>query len=465
MKTSFVPAYQLSADSIRLRPDNTASNFVLYALFALMVLIVTLTGLISTQHSRYTDDIYRFSQYLTAAVVLILALQVRTQVGHLAEIAKVLRSQQVPLRIWNDNVVGILAELFKHTSIASAILATAFLFPYSPWSFAIPAVLITATNSVVLLLCLLHYGLIARSKSPWISGAIFIVLITLSFDGRISLLMSELNQLPTITIVLLALIWPLSLIALCRHLKMRIPASRKVLSVKLWQGLKEYLHRYSFIETMMNESYKRGTVSLTSSLISGAIQLGIFFPHIFTEVKATYKTPSDLFIYLIISLVFTSYLSVKDVHWRYFLLPGRIKQRKLANKMLLSSMQMQGALLLACGSVYQVVSLLYDKNSFFTFIHSLPDYWPFPFEWLFVNVLAIYLASLNKPAPIGKLRLLLTVLGICVIFYFGFIHRNTRLFDVGPIYAACLLFLSYLLMRMNNQRWNGELLLMRVQGK
>ena len=465
MKISFVPAYQLSADAIRLRPDNSVGNFVLYALFAIMVMIVTLTGLISTAHSRYTDDIYHFSQYLTAGVSLILAIQTRKQIAHLAQIAKVLRTQQVPLRIWRENVRGILFELLKHTSIASTILATGFMFPYSPWSFAMPAVLISIVNSSVLVISLLHYGFFPGSKSSWILGSFFIVLIALSFDGRIPFFVSRINQLPAIVLIGLSLIWPLCLLALYRHLKIRIPASRKALSVKLWQGLLKHTQRYSVVTNMMGVHYKKGVVVSLSSLLTGAMQFGIFFPNIFDEVTSKEKTPSNLFVFFIYSLVLTSYLVVKDIHWRYFLLPGKVQQRKLANNMLMSSIEMQGGLLLIGVVAYQAIALLFDKDHFFAFVYSLPNYWLLPIECLFANVLAIFLASFNKPGKISTPKLILCLVMMTALIGLGIYFNNEHLFYVGPVYAACLLILSYLLMRINNRRWNGELLLMRVQGK
>ena len=172
MKNSFVPAYQLSADTVRLRPDNSVGNFVLYALFAIMVMVVTLTGLISTPHSSYTDDIYHFSQYLTAGVSFILAIQTRKQIAHLAQIAKVLRNKQVPLRIWRENLKGILFDLLKKSSIASAILAVAFLFPYSPWSFGMPLAIISIVNSATCILSLMHYGLLSARTNKIIVGTL-----------------------------------------------------------------------------------------------------------------------------------------------------------------------------------------------------------------------------------------------------------------------------------------------------
>ncbi len=177
------------------------------------------------------------------------------------------------------------------------------------------------------------------------------------------------------------------------------------------------------------------------------------------------KTPSNLFVFFIYSLVLTSYLVVKDIHWRYFLLPGKVQQRKLANNMLMSSIEMQGGLLLIGVVAYQAIALLFDKDHFFAFVYSLPDYWLLPFEWLFANVLAIFLASFNKPGKISTPKLILCLFTVGAFIYLGIYFSSARLFHVGPIYAACLLMLSYLLMRINNRRWNGELLLMRVQGK
>ncbi|MFZ6692993.1 hypothetical protein [Undibacterium sp. SXout20W] len=462
MKTSFVPAYQLSADSIRLRPDNTASNFVLYAFFTVVIAIVVLTGLFSAQNTTYTDDMYQLSQYISFTIALILAMRVRTQIAYLSQIARVLRSKQIPQRIWQECVQGILFELLRHTTIASCILGTAFLFPYSPWSFAMPAVLIAIVNSLVLVIALMHYGFFLTKMSTWINSAILIFIILISSDGHVRSFVEQLNLLSTNVLIGLALIWPILLIFLQKQLNRRIPVCKEVIIIKLWKSLQKHLKRYSAIKNVVGTQYKKGTIVSLSSMMSGLLLFGLFLPNIFNEVSAQDKTPFHIFLLFIYSLVLTNFLIVKDIQWRYFLIPGKVQQRKLANNILFSSIEIHSLVLVIGVLINQGIAIIYNKNNFFIFVHDLPTYWLLPFEWIFVNTIAIFFASFNKPGMPAKTKLFLYILIGGGLIYLTIRFLNTPLFHVGPFYAGCLLALSYLLMRINNRRWNSELLLMRI---
>ena len=463
MKSFAIPTTQLSADTVRLRPDNSVGNFVLYALFALMVLIVTLTALISTQQSRYTDDLYDFSQILTGVVAVLFAIQVRRQVGHLALMARVLRNRQAPHRIWRDNVRGILVELIRHTTVATGILVTGFLFPYSPWQCLVPAVVIAIVCSMTLGLSLLHYGFFSAGKYTWISGILFALIAAAIFKQGVPLLMVQINQLSVMALFGLSLIWPLSLMAVYQAFNIRIPTCREVVVVQLWNELTKRIQRYSAVENMMGTQFKKGAVASISSLITGALQLGLFLPNIFVEAQRPVRTPYSLYVFTVYSLVLASFLIVKDVHWRYFLQPGKRQVRLFANNILRSSIEVQLSLLVATIVIYQAVALLVDHDHLFKFLGSLPQYWLFPFEWLFANVFAIYLASFNKPNKLSVAQVVMLMIAISITVYFGIHFKDAQLFHAGPIYAGCLLVLSYLLMRVNNRRWSSELALMRVK--
>ena len=446
-----------------LRPDDSISDFWLIMWFALLFLGMSVLALIRLLHAGNTANFETFMHYLSGITALLLALRTRKETAYLADIARVLLNQQAPRQIWRQNLYGILRDLMVQYVIASAMLAVISGLIASTWTVLTPVMWISLTSMLICAMSLVHRGLLFSRYNKWMIPGTILLLLVGVFGNLFNDLSAWLYRLPVICQILLSLSWPLFLMGLFLHFYNQIPVAKNPDSAQFLLALTKHIHRYRLIESVTTQGENKRFSGIFSSQFPNVIPIVYFTPTILEEGSKAIKTPAHIFWMLMVAVMATTMLVARDVHWRYMLAPGKIRQ-SLANHILISSLIYQGVALTVGVLMYELYSCLWNGSSFLEFVKNLPDCWLLPFEWILINALAIYVTSLSRTGYWTSVQTISLLTACAVAFTLSYLTGfDTPLFAAGPVYAASLLLLSYLLMRINNRRWTRELLLERIR--
>jgi len=175
-------------------------------------------------------------------------------------------------------------------------------------------------------------------------------------------------------------------------------------------------------------------------------------------------TSIRLFAMLLWSVTTSNCLVVRDVHWRYLLLPGGLERRRLASNILLSTARLQGCILTMLAILAGMILVIFSPNTLSKITESLMNYWRLPIEWLAMLTLAIYIRSFQSYTII-ILTTILAILGSYYQIYLPFIRNQHEqiVFPANEVYITSLIAFSMLMMYVNNRRWTTELLFEKLK--
>ncbi|NVD98120.1 hypothetical protein [Massilia sp. BJB1822] len=234
--------------------------------------------------------------------------------------------------------------------------------------------------------------------------------------------------------------------------------------MKLWQPLKSYLQRFHpllWSSAMENSAAgaERNATGMNFARGLNTILLAYMVPNWLGKPWGAPLSIMNLFVLAVLCANAASVLTIRDLHWRSFVMPGGLKRGRIGTSILLATIQlMMLCWLLGCAIIFLFSYAILDNapleilRSFTGHIIALP-------EMIFVVSCAIAIRS-RSLIVFGWGFTLLALGGWASYLYLKDLPPTPfESLAVGPAYLACLLAGSAALIVFANRRWTQQRLL------
>lgn len=274
------------------------------------------------------------------------------------------------------------------------------------------------------------------------------------------------STLPAALLLAVALAWPAAAWPLHQRWQGAAlgGASGQARTANAWQPFKNYLQRFYLLswDPVMANSTAGAERNFTSMNFLGGFNVILLAYMVPNWLGKTWGAPLSILNLLVLALLCanaTSALSVRDLHWRSFVMPGGLKRGRIGTSILLATMQ----IMLLCWAAGGALGFLFlygvmgkaplaILQSFAAHAIALP-------EMIFVVSCAIAIRA--KSLMVFGWILALVLLGGWA-FYLYLKDLPPAPFEalaVGPAYVAFLLAASAALIAFANRRWTQQRLL------
>jgi hypothetical protein len=442
------------------------------------------TGLLIlfTHFERRTPDAIDIGILMGTLVSILLAVKLIFAVAHLARVARVLHGQRVPQTLWQASLRSECQALLNFYAVSAAFLA-AYLFCAQTSSLAF---LISVFYALALMsfCCLLGAGFAFAAcgflRQGWQRSVLLlyalsaIMLINPISRTALETAIAPLYESAFVTmgmkvmLAVIALAMPIMLLWQRHQASLAMPRKvfGKATRLVAWrQRLVMEFRRYTSMQKTLNPNPNPSIFHLIlNQLILFLVPISMLPQRSLSLSGESHISDLRLFVMLFWSIPAMNYLVVRDVHWRYLLLPGGMERKQIANNILLSTLRLQGSILIPLAILISTMLFLFSPDNASTFIGGMLQYWRLAFEWVAILTLAIFMQTLERSEKIGVV-IIFILLGSFFLIYFPLsrLQHELILFPANWIYITSLIAFSLLMMYVNNRRWTTELLFEKLK--
>ncbi|UMR30927.1 hypothetical protein MJ904_01255 [Massilia sp. MB5] len=291
------------------------------------------------------------------------------------------------------------------------------------------------------------------------------LLATVLLLGPVEML-KPFSILPAPLLLAIALAWPAAAWTLHRRWQ---GASRhgnpgKANAMPVWRPLQSYLQRFYLLswDPVMANSAAGAERHFTSMNLMGGLNVILLAYLVLHWLGGSWGAPlpiMNLFALTFLCANGVNVLTVRDLHWRSFVMPGGLKRGRIGSSILLATMQiMLLCWLLGCALVF-VFSYAIQGQAPLAILYSFAEHLVALPELIFVVSCAIAIRTKSLIA-FGWIAAVVSLGGWSFYLYLKDLPRAP--FDsltIGPAYVAFLLGGSAALIAFANRRWTQERLL------
>ncbi|MBB3117953.1 hypothetical protein [Pseudoduganella violacea] len=272
--------------------------------------------------------------------------------------------------------------------------------------------------------------------------------------------------LPAPLLLAIALAWPAA--AWILHQRWQTASLREksgnAEGMKLWQPLKSYLQRFHPLlwNSAVENSAPGAERSITTmNFIAGfnAILLAHMVPNWLGKPWGAPLSMMNLFVLAVLCANAASALTIRDLHWRSFVMPGGLKRGRIGTSILLATMQIMTLCWLLGYTIVFFFSYTFLDKAPLTILQSFAGHLIALPEMIFVVSCAIAIRA-SSFIIFGWIFALVALGGWTSYLYLKDLPPTPfEALAVGPAYLACLLGGSAALLAFANRRWTPQRLL------
>ena len=437
-------------------------NFFLYTGIGIAVLLIMIIRVI-LQRTMDAD----LGMIFTGLFCVVLAIRVLIAIAHLASVSRVLQHQITPKNLWQASLKCECQTLLRDYLVAAITLIVYFLIA-APTSLIFSLMLMSLSCALSVMFGLANNGFLNLKWQRIILFLYGLAIITLLASHTTTIVFNSLHQFSNALLLVIAALMPAMLVW-----QIKRPVDRLLVNVSttktsppgLLERIRREVKRYTLIQTKMNQS---------SNFVFNNFLLG---PFLSVYVPISLSKPlhailsgetgvgcSRLFLMFVLTVMMSNQLMVRDVHWRYLLIPGGLERKNLASNILFSTLRVQCTVYLFLACLALTIGFLIAPQWTHEALLDVPRYWRIPFEWIAMLTLAISVSLMKKWFRIAFLIML------SAVFIYWLIHLPTFsnkqewvLFPANYIYIAGLMLFSFCTMRINNRQWTARLLFEKLK--
>jgi len=440
----------------------TVLNFFLYTGIGIAVLLMIIIRVIQ-QRTMDAD----LGMIFTGLFCFVLTIRVLIAIAHLASVSRVLQHQITPKNLWQASLKCECQNLLKDYLVAASTLIVYFLIAAST-SLVFSLMLMSLSCVLSVMFGLANNGFLNLKWQRIILFLYGLAIITLLASHTTAIVFNSLHQISNALLFVIAALMPAMLVW-----QIKRPVDRLLLNVSttrtnppgLLERIRREVKRYTPIKTQMNQSSNFVFNNfLLGPFVSVYVPISLSKPLHAILSGETGVSCSRLCLMFVLTVMMSNQLMVRDVHWRYLLIPGGLERKNLASNILLSTLRVQCAAYLFLACLALTIGFLIAPQWTYDALLDVPRYWRIPFEWVAMLTLAISVSLIKKWI---KLAVVLTLM---VFFIYWLIYLPTFsnkpewvLFPANFIYIAGLMLFSFYTMRLNNRRWTAHLLFEKLK--
>jgi hypothetical protein len=368
------------------------------------------------------------------------------KIYELTRAAKVLRQLGTPHRLWHDMRLAALL----YTGLTWLFLATGCSLQMALPASGVSAVAGAAIMSLVALIAL-GRSLSAMPRALDIGIALLALPLLLIAP---STLFVWFGNLPLLLLAAMTVAFPLLLLLLAR--RWRSPPARlgcePAVRAERWVDLvRTQLNRFTMLPIAPPEANPSQAPSNLSRMLITALPVTSMMIMSRTVTQATGQFDLVRFALLMtLALLLTTGLAVRDMHWRTLLAPGGLKRGRLGVHIWLSTMFVQGIVMLG-GVLFVVAMIRFTVNDPWPVLEKILSVQAMlPLEIAFATALAVTLRALPHFGLWGVATLVL----VNVIAYSMWVLKAAE----GPllttqVYIGAMVGATVLLLLASNRLW------------
>ena len=437
-------------------------NFFLYTGIGIAVLLIMMIRVIQ-QRTMDAD----LGMIFTGLFCFVLTIRVLIAIAHLASVSRVLQHQITPKNLWQASLKCECQTLLRDYLVAVITLIVYFLIA-APTSLIFSLMLMSLSCALSVMFGLANNGFLNLKWQRIILFLYGLAIITLLASRTTTIVFNSLHQISNALLLVIAALMPAMLVW-----QIKRPVDRLLVNVStsrtnppgLLERIRREVKRYTEIKTQLNRNSKNIVFKI---LINPVIS--IYIPISLSNSLRTSLsdengiTCSKLLLMFAFMLVMSGQLMIKDIHWRFLLIPGGLERRKLANNILFSTLKVQCSVYLILACLALITGFLISPQWTYKTILEIPRYWQIPFEWVAMLSLAISFSLFKRWIQLIFGLTFIAIYFGCVIPWSPFSHNNEWvLFPTNFIYIAGLMLFSFYTMRLNNRRWTAHLLFEKLK--
>ena len=440
----------------------TVMNFFLSTGIFLAVLLIMIIRVIQ-QRTMDTD----LGMIFTGLFCFVLTIRILIAIAHLASVSRVLQHQITPKNLWQASLKCECQNLLKDYLVAAITLMGYFPIA-TPTSLIFSLMLMSLSCALSVIFGLANNGFLNLKWQRIILFLYGLAIITLLASRTTTIVFNSLHQISTVLLLVIAALMPAILIW-----QIKRPVDRLLVNVSttktsppgLLERIRREVKRYTLIQTKMNQSSNFVFNNfLLGPFLSVYVPISLSKPLHAILSGETGVSCSRLCLMFVLTVMMSNQLMVRDVHWRYLLIPGGLERKNLASNILFSTLRVQCTVYLFLACLALTIGFLIAPQWTHEALLDVPRYWRIPFEWIAMLTLAISVSLLKKWFRIAFLIML------SAVFIYWLIHLPTFsnkqewvLFPANYIYIAGLMLFSFCTMRINNRQWTARLLFEKLK--
>ena len=440
----------------------TVLNFFLYTGIGIAVLLMIIIRVIQ-QRTMDAD----LGMIFTGLFCFVLTIRILIAIAHLASVSRVLQHQITPKNLWQASLKCECQNLLKDYLVAAITLMGYFPIA-TPTSLIFSLMLMSLSCALSVIFGLANNGFLNLKWQRIILFLYGLAIITLLASRTTTIVFNSLHQISTVLLLVIAALMPAILIW-----QIKRPVDRLLVNVSttktsppgLLERIRREVKRYTLIQTKMNQSSNFVFNNfLLGPFLSVYVPISLSKPLHAILSGETGVSCSRLCLMFVLTVMMSNQLMVRDVHWRYLLIPGGLERKNLASNILFSTLRVQCTVYLFLACLALTIGFLIAPQWTHEALLDVPRYWRIPFEWIAMLTLAISVSLLKKWFRIAFLIML------SAVFIYWLIHLPTFsnkqewvLFPANYIYIAGLMLFSFCTMRINNRQWTARLLFEKLK--
>ncbi|MRV71214.1 hypothetical protein GJ700_05710 [Duganella sp. FT92W] len=383
-----------------------------------------------------------------AALMLYLSSSASTR---LAETAQILGQRRIPDALWHDSVKLRLASVWANGFALLIAIAV-------PWiiSTTMQAPVLAALAALSLAACAgtlfatLRSGLLPRLRNRTVYTAGMIIIVVWAVYGDVAV--AALMRLPATVLVLLAAGWPAMSVALQRYWRImpRVQPPATAAEAPAWSSK---VLRYSLLQPRFLQDNK-----VQSSMLGG-VRMG-------TAALCWSLTPplplgSVLTVGHLLAMIAwipaaMSMVAMRNLHWRTLLAPGR--DGALAMQIYRTSLKIAVCMLLVLMFGQAALDMAFGQRMADT-LHNMEKWLVFGMQAPLLVAINVLLCALPNPRRTTWGTLMAAYLVLALIHVGKLYSVPVTGLHAGLGYAAGMIVLSVLVMRMASRLWTPNRLL------
>ena len=440
----------------------TVLNFFLYTGIGIAVLLMIIIRVIQ-QRTMDAD----LGMIFTGLFCFVLTIRILIAIAHLASVSRVLQHQITPKNLWQASLKSECQTLLRDYLVAAITLMSYFPIAAST-SLIFSLMLMSLSCALSVMFGLANNGFLNLKWQRIILFLYGLAIITLLASHTTTIVFNSLHQFSNALLLVIAALMPAMLVW-----QIKRPVDRLLVNVSttktsppgLLERIRREVKRYTPIQTQMNQSSNFVFNNfLFSPFVSVYVPISLSKPLHAILSGETGVGCSRLFLMFVLTVMMSNQLMVRDVHWRYLLIPGGLERKNLASNILFSTLRVQCTVYLFLACLALTIGFLIAPQWTHEALLDVPRYWRIPFEWIAMLTLAISVSLMKKWFRIAFLIML------SAVFIYWLIHLPTFsnkqewvLFPANYIYIAGLMLFSFCTMRINNRQWTARLLFEKLK--
>ena len=435
--------------------------------YTLLIVMLFLWPLLMLASRHRVPEIANGIEIMLEAACLLIAAIGALQMKGLARAREVFRQQQMPDALWRSWVRACVVETSLIWAFLGATTSALLASPASPMPWPVGFALLSSC------LCVGAIGMMSRHAmlpkrldllASAIGGALLLAAMWLNVGETIAWVA---RSVPWAVLALLTLTWPVlagALIVTWRRLLGTQRGAPAAARSQLVAALDSQVRRYSPLDWNSSWAWRQAPRHAAAStrfgwLVTVTMPVAIFIDSLWPLGWQQEPDARHLLSLAFLSLIMTSALVARDLHWRSLLMPGGWRNTRIASDIFRSTLNTQYLAIAAVAIAYMLVQRLFNGIPIPTSLELVASHVLVLAEVAFASSVALVIRALPRPTRFSAIAA--AVLAGCWIYmrwvvgYAALSHWPAG----GTLYAAALVAATFAILRLANRMWTTEKLL------